>query len=98
MWVDDVTMTGVAQVNSVSSINAQKVSVYPNPASEVLYLEGGAANMVCNLVSVNGQVVATKSFNGKSSLDLTGLASGLYFYTISENGVTTQRGKVSVSK
>lgn len=98
LWVDDVTMTGVAQVNSVSSVNTQKVSVYPNPANDVLFLEGGATAMVCNLVSVNGQVVATKSFNGKSSIDLTGLASGLYFYTISQNGTITQRGKVSVAK
>ncbi len=98
LWVDDVTMTGVAQVDGVSSLSAQKVSVYPNPASDVLFLEGGAAAMVCNLVSVNGQVVATKSFSGKSSIDLTTLPSGLYFFTISENGVVTQRGKVSVTK
>lgn len=98
MWVDDVTMTGVAQVNAVNAVNAQKVSVYPNPASDVLYLEGGAATMECSVVSVNGQVVATKSFNGKSSIDLSALASGLYFYTITENGVTIQRGKVGVSK
>lgn len=99
LWVDDVTAVGVAQVSAVGSItNGKKVNVYPNPASDVLYLTGGQTELVCTLMSVNGQVVATQSFTGNGSIDLAPLPSGLYFYNISDNGNIIQRGKVSVSK
>ncbi len=99
LWVDDVTMVGVPQAVGSITGNSNIVNVYPNPATATLNLDGVQnISLVCNLMSVNGQVVATKTFSGKGSIDLTELASGLYFYTIVENGNIVQRGKVNIAK
>lgn len=96
LWVDDVTAVGVSQPISVASVNANnQVAVYPNPANDVLYISG-TKNVSISMMSVNGAVVATKAINGKDKLDISSLPSGLYFYTLSENGNIVQRGKVSV--
>ena len=48
---------------------------------------------------MNGQLVAAKALTGKDVIDVSDLADGLYFYTISDNnGNVAERGKVSVVK
>ena len=98
LWVDDVTAVGVAQPISVNNVNANNhINVYPNPATDVLYVSG-SKNVLCNLVSVNGATVATSQINGNGSVDLKTLPSGLYFYSLTENGNVIQRGKVTINK
>ena len=102
MYVDDVSMVGVAQVNSVpmENIKANVVNVYPNPATGIIHLDGPQnAAFNCELYSVSGQVVATKAFAGNDALDISGLPGGIYFYIISDaNGNKIQRGKVTVNR
>ena len=102
LWVDDVTMGGVAQTISVNDVHSagNVVNVYPNPAMNIIHMDGQQNEAVTfTLVSITGQVVATASFTGKGIADVSMLPSGLYFYTIADNaGNLTQRGKVSISK
>lgn len=98
LYVDDVTMTGipnaVAEVLSAGNV----VTVYPNPASDVLHLNATQAGAyTCTLASVSGQVVASKTFDGSSAINIASLAEGIYFYSIIDaNGNVAQRGKVNV--
>ena len=100
MYVDDVSMTGIPQINNVTMQNVKNdfVNVYPNPATGIIHLDGPQnAGLVCNLLSVSGQVAATKTLSGSDALDVSYLPAGLYFYTISDtNGNTVQRGKIAV--
>ena len=95
-------MVGVAQPISVNDVatGAHLVTVYPNPATGILHFDGTPnESMTCNLNSISGQVVATQTFTGTGAMDVSALATGLYFYVISDNaGNITQRGKVSISK
>lgn len=67
--IDDLVIGGtVAAIEDVAS----KASVYPNPASDVVTVAGAVS---ITIVDLTGAVVATAT---SSSIDVSGLASGLY--------------------
>ena len=98
LYVDDVTMTGIP--NGVAAVHTAGgiVSVYPNPASDVLHLNATQAGVyTCTLTSVSGQLVASKVFEGNSTINIASLAEGIYFYSVIDaDGNVAQRGKVNV--
>ena len=103
LYVDDISMTGIPQVSHVSVgnvANNNDVKVYPNPASDKLYINSRQNEMLSyTLVSVRGQVVANGTINGKTTIDISSLPNGLYFYTLSgSGGNTVQHGKISVNR
>ena len=97
LYVDDVTMTYASNLG-VKNVAANKVvKVYPNPASETLYIDAnGNEGADFTLFSVNGQVVGTKVLSGNEAVDVSFLPDGLYFYTVTGKDNTVQRGKISV--
>jgi Secretion system C-terminal sorting domain len=101
LYVDDVTMAGVpfpshAGVNNIAT--AGNVKVYPNPATQTLYIDGTSSSQTCTIYSVNGQRVISKTFAGHDAIDISALSGGIYFYTISDAyGNVSQRGKVCVA-
>jgi hypothetical protein len=102
LYVDDVTMEGITQtINAVHNVTTQNdlVKVYPNPATGIIHLDGPQnAGLSCELVSVSGQVVATKALTGSDELNVSYLPAGMYFYTISDNkGNKVQKGNVTVN-
>jgi len=106
LYVDDVSMTGEAEPippvsRVVNAVNVNAIlNVYPNPASGAIYIDGPQnAGLTCSLLSVSGQVVATKTLMGNDVLDVSGLPAGIYIYTISDRGGNTvQKGKVTLVK
>ncbi len=99
LYVDDVTMTYRPGLGVKNVTAANEVKVYPNPASETLYIDAkGNEGAEFALFSVNGQMVTTGVLDSKSMVDVSTLASGLYFYTITDKGNNVQRGKVSIVK
>jgi len=67
------------------------LSVYPNPSSSVINIEGSSAGTVtvCNTL---GTVVKELTYDGsKTTVDVSGLSKGLYFVQLTSNdGVSTQ--------
>ena len=93
MTVSDGTETASASVSftvldntGVNEIDAAKVSVYPNPASSMLTINGldGFANLNVKIVNLQGQVVREAS----NSLDInvSNIESGIYFIKIECDG------------
>ena len=91
--VSDGTETASASVSftvldntGVNEIDAAKVSVYPNPASSMLTINGlnGFANLNVKIVNLQGQVVREAS----NSLDInvSNIESGIYFIKIECDG------------
>ena len=91
--VNDGTETASASVSftvldntGVNEIDAAKVSVYPNPASSMLTINGlnGFANLNVKIVNLQGQVVREAS----NSLDInvSNIESGIYFIKIECDG------------
>ena len=67
---------------------SKKISVYPNPATDLLIVDNVAANSTYRLVDITGHTVMQGVF-GKSNntLSLHALSSGVYFLQVANCGV-----------
>lgn len=77
---------------SVPETQLENVSVYPNPANNVLFVEN-ASNANIRIVNLLGEVVlSTMNSDHMSKLDISGLASGTYIVRVQNNeGIYTQK-------
>jgi len=90
----------------VDILNANTVgAAYPNPSNTafaVPFTMAQDSKVVVTLVNEIGQVVATQTVNAtagqasKATFNTTGLASGVYIYTVEANGDRTT-GRISVA-
>ena len=68
--------------NSATGIEDKKgnsaFQFYPNPAEKILYIESSEPTLL-NIYDALGQLISTKSINGKAILDLNHFNSGIYF-------------------
>jgi YHYH protein/Secretion system C-terminal sorting domain len=94
-----VSTTGISTANDENL----KVSIYPNPANDVLFIQshlGGQTNRKVELVDELGKVIQTQTlFQGSTMcyFDLQTVYAGIYFVRITD-GTTVQTSKVIVSK
>lgn len=77
-----------------------EVSAYPNPASEIVNFRLGNVKSGSHLVlrDMSGRSLKVLPLDGKAeaSMDLEGLASGVYFYSVEENGKAVATRKLVV--
>jgi hypothetical protein len=94
-----VSTTGVTDANNENL----KVSIYPNPANDVLFIQshlGGQTNRKVELLNALGQVVQTQTlFQGSTMcyFDLQTVYAGIYFVRVTD-GDNIETSKVVVSK
>jgi len=72
------------------------VSIFPNPSTGNLAINGTVANGVVEIYANNGQIVSTINTTGQETM-VTNLSNGFYFVRISGDNQTTTR-KISVIK
>ncbi len=86
-WADDgpisklyrnLGLVGVMELNNID------ISIYPNPAQNVLNVPG--YNQPCEIIDIHGKRI--KAFIKAGSLDVSNLAPGTYFLNIESVGVT----------
>lgn len=63
-------------------LTKDKISIYPNPVTNVLYITGATKESIVQFISVTGAVVYQKKISGNSSLDVSHIPAGLYFVKI----------------
>jgi len=103
LYVDDVSATGVIQpVLGLKKLmnNTNAVKVYPNPANNTVYIDGVAGvDLNFTFYDLNGSKITGAIVNGKTTVDVSAIADGLYFYNITDShNIVLQRGKVSIIK
>jgi hypothetical protein len=84
IWVKQQASTyyySAGIINENPSHEIQTLSVYPNPASSELHLNGLIQNSRITIVSVDGKTVFSKQHSGKT-IDVTSLPDGIYFMQI----------------
>lgn len=88
-WLDFIAGEPLSTLEN----NAEKFQIYPNPASDQLFIKSNKNNIISAVVySIAGKrILENGPING--SLDITSLAKGMYFLEI-----TTTEGKRSVEK
>lgn len=93
--LDDVTVTA-GNVTGVNDVLASQLSVYPNPANNVINI-ANAENILVNGVEIadlNGRTIKSSKFDGvaNAEINVSDLASGVYMMTISsDKGTTTKK-------
>jgi photosystem II stability/assembly factor-like uncharacterized protein len=80
---DVSTITGVESISS----NRPAISVYPNPAIDVLNISA-SANLNSIIYNVKGERVLSAS---GSAINIAGLSAGVYFIEIDSNGTLTRQ-------
>ncbi len=89
----DLDAVGVIhqQTVGIDELELRTISVYPNPATDILYVNHPSINYSLEVINLMGEVVlkAENKFN-TTSLELSNLKSGVYFLTIDSEGQQKQ--------
>lgn len=75
--------------------NVDHFSLYPNPASNILYIEGGNSEFTYEMFNGMGQMVVTGKAQGSEQISIEGLTKGIYFIRLT-NGTQVHMEKVVV--
>ena len=91
------TPTGTSTVGMAEQVSVI-ISVYPNPSSTVVNFTGVQSSRVM-VYDVTGKIVAVQPFtDGKATVDVSQLNTGLYIYKMDDTGGRTVRtGKITVT-
>ncbi len=83
-----INTTGINNITNCSELN-----IYPNPNNGNFVIEpSNGTKQTMQVYDVNGKVVLTKTINGKTSIDASGLSEGVYNISLQSNeGVVNKR-------
>ena len=95
LFIDDVAIIG-ATVN-VADVEANEVSVYPNPANTMVNVNANSNINNIEIYSISGQKVGDFTANGtQAAISTDNMSTGLYLMKINtENGVINQKFAVA---
>jgi predicted outer membrane repeat protein len=74
-------------VSAVKDVNMQQISVYPNPVSTSLKLNGVDDNSIVTISNVAGQLVRSLTYQSQNSIDVSGLNKGVYFLKVQTESI-----------
>ncbi|WP_138484875.1 FG-GAP-like repeat-containing protein [Dyadobacter bucti] len=94
--INDMSQTVKTKAQSLEP-TAEKVSVYPNPVSEKLFVEAKNTDQICHLqlFTVNGKSVGKTTRN---DIDVRNLESGIYILVITHKDGSQSSQKVVVKR
>lgn len=83
------------QSTTTSDNQIAKITIYPNPAHDHLFIQGIQGSASIELFNVASGVSLQKTIEMPDSIDISKLASGLYLYLIHQDG-KTYYGKIII--
>lgn len=92
LLLDSVSVSFQSYVG-INENNAEKVSLYPNPAEDELNIKGSDINrvVISNLI---GQKVMEADINEEATLNVSELEQGTYFVSIYKNDILSETRKL----
>ncbi|TCK64785.1 putative secreted protein (Por secretion system target) [Winogradskyella wandonensis] len=71
-----------------NNFNLLEYSIYPNPATNLVYINGLKQTETVEVYNINGQKLFEKSINqNENSIDVTQLSSGIYFIKLKDQSL-----------
>ena len=92
VYILKLNTEGEVITSSVVPIENAPIQVFPNPTTDLLFVNGLKENEQINIVDISGKVLLHKRVNSDElfKIDMTGFNSNIYFLNIlSENKTTT---------
>ena len=89
----EIPVTLIAGHEGVAETAENAYSIYPNPTSGVVSVEGENINII-GIYNAVGQLISIVRVNGeKATVDMSGFGTGVYFFNVIDNanGTTVQR-------
>lgn len=81
---------GIFRINtenlSVGDNQLSEVKLFPNPSSQYLNMTGVNTTTAYTILDLNGKQILTGLINTDAPIDISALATGIYFINISETG------------
>ena len=89
---DDLRVDDICLINSdgIKDVEASTLSVSPNPATDFIRINGLNANEEVRVYNALGQVVKTARLNDGESLNVSGLAAGVYMLRSEQSGLNAR--------
>ena len=88
LWLDNVS---IGATSSITELNTE-INVYPNPSSDIVNFEASEAISSVVLVGMDGKFAASTT---ESSINISTLPNGIYFYTVTTVSGELLTGKVT---
>jgi len=85
--VEDYSLN-IAQSLAVTDVKKNNISVYPNPATDVINISNVSSKTKFEIYSVGGQLVNQGTTDGK--VNVSKLTKGVYILTVESNGEKSQ--------
>jgi len=60
-------------------MGGQMISIYPNPAHDMLFVSGLKTNTSLSILNVEGKTVLRQNWNEGEGISIKGLSNGIYF-------------------
>lgn len=82
-----VTYESLNSPEAVAKLDADKITVFPNPAKDLIQLDGMEAVSELTVIDLTGKILIQLPVNDQSSMrvDLQNLKSGIYFVVLHKN-------------
>ncbi len=94
--INAIMPLGCPTMGTQTLIKTPKVTIYPNPFGSYINIEmeDTLDNTKIILYDISGREVMKTSISNRTTLNMSGLSSSLYFYKIISNGNVIQSGKL----
>lgn len=91
VYADGVSVPETILVTIDLNVNENEVqfSIYPNPVSNTLYINGGNAEYSYVMFNGMGQQVANGTAQGAQQINVSGMAKGIYFIRLTAGSKTS---------
>lgn len=88
-----MTFRGSAISSGTTESSLEKVSLYPNPASDFINISGGSANTSFEMLDILGKQIKTGKLdaNGNFKINTSSVLNGVYFISFTEDGQNVTR-------
>jgi uncharacterized protein YunC (DUF1805 family) len=92
--MDLILVAHFQEIVSVGDLQINEISIYPNPASQVVNVRGNEPVLAVTLFSITGQMIVNKTNLNDDlvQISVSGLETGIYLLRIqTSNGFITRR-------
>ena len=97
-WLDANMPGNCPDVGIVSNIQPSAVRIFPNPASNIVFIESDKIPSKLELFNMTGQVVYSSYSEIPESIDLNNYSGGLYFVKLDFTDGSTSVRKLIIEK